>query len=243
MLYTGRSRASAAQASDCVIITPARTRRQRAPGLSCACHGAAQSAPRRPCAHARCHESGRHPASRLIHEDPDPGVDDASRPTRRRTAAPHDGTPPLRLVTHPRAPVPHSTTHAARSVQLDTGIGAPPLDASASPVRSTRISSGSEPAGPDTPELAWLPGPAVARPVRDTRIPLPDTPEARPIFPTPIAATAASADTTTATLFASSHRNTNSTTASTATTPAVPATTTRRALIPTSSTNQQNESL
>jgi len=53
-------------------------------------------------------------------------------------------------------------------------------------------------------------------------------------IPTPMAATAASADITTAILFASSHRTAASTTASAATTPAVTIMTVRHELMPTS---------
>ena len=111
-------------------------------------------------------------------------------------------------------------------------LASPPLDASASPVRSTSTSSGSEPAGSETPELAQPPGPAVARPVRDTRRPLPDTVGSAAHTATPTAATAASADTTTAILFALFHPNSTRSTPSTATTPAVAIKTARLTLTP-----------
>jgi hypothetical protein len=113
-------------------------------------------------------------------------------------------------------------------------LASPPPDASASPVRSTTALSGSEPAGPEIPEFARPPRPALARPVRDIRTPWPDTVGSAAHIATPTAATAASADTTTAILFALFHRNTTRSTASTATRPAVAIRTIRRALIPVS---------
>ena len=100
-----------------------------------------------------------------------PGIYDATGAARRMTTTPYRGAP-SRFVTHLTLPSSRHG-HATGQFSWTPVLASPPLDASASPVRSTCTLLGSEPAGPKTPEFARPSGLAVARPVRDTRMPLP----------------------------------------------------------------------
>jgi hypothetical protein len=98
-----------------------------------------------------------------------------------------------------------------------------------SPVRLTRICSGSDPAGPLTPEFAFPPRPAIALPVRDTRTREPPEKAGNAAHTAiPTAATPANAEAAVAILLAVSHRKAVSATARPATTTHVPVSTARR---------------